>query len=428
MLESLDHDSVAAAMGLVRTHPDPGLTQREASAHHVAWLLADESIPVQDATASAAAWSEAAAGPELESCLRNDVMPGIQGSDHARLALCYTSLAACKEAQEGPGSGKALLGHAGVLSKCARLSPTLDYKLLLQANAAIASQEEVVTAMQHLERIVSKGNVAYLTKLLAKIKKLAQVGLEGTPQGHLYAILILREVTAAVEGGTGRGLTPEDVGIAGLGYHDLLFLVRRLVCVPDQGSSIASLVRLKLVDGALMAEEVEGIKPRSGALGLWKSHLVTIIKLESKASASMEPGLVEQVSVLDEAGPDPSRRIAALTHLIARGGSVSRLFSVVKSGYDLNAGGERAKGGAEKALCGVYKMAVQMLIEGAMKGEEAAIEGLRACLCGIQQEQESIGTTLAASLRPSLEVCFEHSATPWQVEQMATSFIDGVPL
>jgi hypothetical protein len=104
-------------------------------------------------------------------------------------------------------------GHAGVLAKCAQLAPQLDYKLLLQANSAKASEEEVVGAMQHLEAIgergnlaysnpnpnpnwkaiVERGNVAYLSKLLAKIKKLKEIGLEGSLAGHLHAVLLLHE-------------------------------------------------------------------------------------------------------------------------------------------------------------------------------------------------------------------------------------------
>jgi len=413
MLESTEQGSLDAAMELSEMH----WSQSDAAAYHISWLLLEDSLEMEWVQAQIEAWRELAVGEELEGRIRKEVMPSIRGNDHARLGLCYSLLAACKERVAGPGSGKSMAGHAGVLSKCAKVAPSLDYKLLLRANSPKASDEEVVLAMQHLEAIVDKSSVSYLSKLLSKIKRLKDVGLEGTPAGHLPAVLLLREVGDALQAGTagelyqGGGPGPMD----GLAVPDTLFVVRRLVCNPEQGARLPAMLRLLLVDGAMMAEEIEGLESRSEALPTWKAHLSTVIKLEA---ASEELQGVD-VSYLDAAGPDPSRRVHALMHLIGKGASVSLISTIVKRGYALSTTGAAW----DAALCDVYKMAVQLMIEHAMQGR--AIEDLRQCLKSIQAAEANIAQVLAFTLGPSLELCKEHSATPWKVEAMADDFLSG---
>jgi hypothetical protein len=223
------------------------------------------------------------------------------------------------------------------------------------------------------------------------------------------------EVERAVAAGTEDALDalppyPEWMQVFAL--KDLLFLVRRLVCDPEYGTRVPAMLRLALVDGALLQEEAK-VEDKSGALPVWKAHVVSVIKLGDQAREGVD------VALLDGAGPDPARRVHALTRLLSSGASVATVAGVVRTGYSLDPNGA----GGDKEVCTVYKMAAQMMIQGAMQGQ--SIEPLRLCLQAIQQADGAIGEALAGAIRPSLEMCFEHSATPWALEEMATAFVDG---
>jgi len=294
--------------------------------------------------------------------------------------------------------------------------PALDYKALLQANAKEATPAQVLQAVGHLEAIVDRKNVTFLSKLLSKVKKLKDMPFEGSPTGHLSAVLLLREVLgAASQGRADEALQGCDALFEALALVDWHYVVQRAVqVVPVQ---LPAMVRLQLVDRAIAADHAagNGSGGMSATLTDARRHLVSVISIMGRPLDEID------VAALDAAGVQGlSMTDRHLLQLAAHGVPLSSVAQVVHLVHGLGGNAQ------DSAVCDLYDRAVQQHLAAAMVGQ--GIEELRGCLRSVQGTEMALGGVITAVLKPSLETCFEHSATPWAVEEMADAFLQGRPV
>jgi len=415
MLESQKQESVEAGMSLATKN---GMSRNAAAAHHLVWLLLEPALDVDvSREAQIVFWENGAEdtlGNEVEEILRREAMPHIAGTDHQRLALCYSAIARCREASRGAGQGKPMQGHAAILQKCATMSPGLDYKLLLQANSQQAADMDIIAAVQVLEANVTPENWAFLTKLLSKVKNLQRAGFPGTATGRLGAILLWRTFQAEAAGhDTSMGVLARHAAWAeSLGVVDWQWLVQYLVCI-EEGPLLPAMLRLQLLDGAMAAEGMVGLSeeaeqtvPLPGTIEEWRHHVASVVKLEAAPPVGLN------VEVLDQAGCSATRRDMALRQIVGNGTPVASVGAALR----IFNGGDW-----EEALRELYERAVQQLLAGAMVGQGTG--EFTRCLRAIEETELQVGREIALVIKPSLEMCTEHSATPCAVEEAAVAFL-----
>lgn len=171
-----------------------GLPPATSACLHIVWLLTTHSIDARSKQERATLVLPRALEDResVESALRRQVMPNLEGTDHASLALCYRLLASSAIDEK---HANACRGQVNVLEKVAKQAATLDYKLVLRASQL---PQEGAALVNHLQEVVTPESVKLLSQLLHKTKAMPED--QGSALGHLYAVLITRLALAEDDG------------------------------------------------------------------------------------------------------------------------------------------------------------------------------------------------------------------------------------